>query len=252
MARNGSGAVARKERGEERSKLKWMKEAHKNRKRAESAELRLAELREQLTISQAPERIPAAPSISLEDVSYEQHEFVNRAELDAVRVELNQFRTSYSQVLEMNKLLLDKSTASEAELLLAKENLGKLENELAESRSAESIARRLYKDAIERVKHLEEIAVNQVRSETQQSSFVKTPHNVGNQVTSKNFSPITPEQLDFTDSSLQRTCHTPSGFTVPSRQVQSIWQIFFDFLSGLVVRLFGRRATHLESKPLTA
>ncbi len=238
MTRNASTAAARKERGEERSKAKWMKEAHKNRKRAEEAELQLAELRLGLLAGIPSEQVLRTSSLSSSDSTEEQCQLVSRSEFDTLRSELNQLRESYDKVTEMNKIAHNNRAMAEAELELAKESIRQLHVELTKSRSAETIARALYKSSIEKIQGREEGTAMGEHSETG-TSMLRTPRNSNLVATSKSFSPITLEQLDFTDSSPGTAIHSPGGSKFPSCKIRTMRQSITDFLSGILQRLFG-------------
>lgn len=263
MTRNGGGAVARKERGEERNKAKWMKEAQNSRKRAEKAELELAQLREQLAVTSNSEQIfITSPSSHPSDLVNENVNVVSRAEFDELRLELDELRESHDQLVMLHKSTHDERAKFQVDLELAKENVQRLQIDLNKSRAAEGIARALYKNSVEKVKQLEQVAADAAvvvekekksEPETIPSDLVTTPRVPivrDLPIASKSISPITPEQLDFNEVSSERQTYRTSPVAVTSRKVKSIWQSIVDFFSGLFLRLFGHTVTTSERTPL--
>ncbi len=243
MTRNTTSS-ARKERGEERNKAKWMKEAQKNRKRAEEAELRVVRLQQELAAASAANEEVAPQSSSLTDMAKEEDLPVSRAEFEMVRSELEQLRAAYVKATDVNKVVFHERSMLEAQLENVEENARQLKIDLSKARSAEAIARKLYKETIERAKEPNEITVQNCEPEVREPELVKTPHpfpdiRMNQSTAARNLSPVTPERLDFRMSSPEPAVKFPDTESLVSRKKKSFWEVVLDFFSGLLRKIFG-------------
>ena len=240
MTRSSNNA-ARKERGEERNKAKWMREAQRNRKRAEDAELRIVTLEQQIAASSTLRQEPTHPSSTFTDVVKSEELPVSRTEFDAVRSELERLRLDYAKVMDVNKLLSNEHSALQGELELVKEKAKQLEASLTKARSAELIARSLYKRTVEKFKKLDERSPERDGGgATLLHSTPRTsPDILASQPAVRHLSPITPERLDFRDSSPGAMGISCATRTAMSRKRKPLWRSIVDLFSDWIRRMFG-------------